>query len=83
MTPRPTSPVTVTNRRKAATILNKAVLERARGTDRNKIGCHLAKSWMTPCVCRDGAVCCDDDGLCVGCGHDPRALLRELRGDQG
>lgn len=76
MSPRPTNPGKVLQRRRAATLLQGETRRRA-GVDR--VDCDLARSGMTPCVRRDGALCCDDDGLCVGCGHDPRGLLVELR----
>lgn len=42
------------------------------------IDCPRAKTWMTPCVARDGGTAVAAAGVCVGCGHDPRDLLREL-----
>ena len=42
------------------------------------IDCPRAKTWMTPCVARDRSTALADAGVCVGCGHDPRDLLREL-----
>jgi hypothetical protein len=50
--------------------------------DPSHVGCPRAKSDMTPCIARDGAICIDDPHTdrpaCVGCGHEPVALLREL-----
>lgn len=46
--------------------------------DPNCIGCPRAKTDMTPCVARDGHVSTLDDGMCVGCGADPTALLIEV-----
>jgi hypothetical protein len=46
--------------------------------DRNEIDCPRAKSWMTPCIARDGATALADDGVCVGCGGQPGALLANL-----
>ena len=43
-----------------------------------EIDCPHAKSSMTPCVARDGQLACADDGFCVGCGHHPADLLRDL-----
>jgi len=45
---------------------------------RVEIDCPCAKTWMTPCVARDGRNACADDGLCVGCGQHPADLLTEL-----
>jgi len=42
------------------------------------VDCPRARSWMTPCVARDRRFAVADDGVCVGCGHDPRALLTDL-----
>lgn len=39
--------------------------------DRNEIDCPRAKSWMTPCMARDGHVALADDGRCVGCSVYP------------
>lgn len=40
--------------------------------------CPYAKSNMTPCVLRDGAICfamdSHDEPICVGCEKTPRAL---------
>lgn len=46
--------------------------------DPEHVGCPRANSDMTPCVARDGATACADDGVCVGCGEHPAALLVEL-----
>ncbi len=49
------------------------------------IECPRARSSMTPCVARDGRLALDDgcdlprrERQCVGCGGDPRELLRDL-----
>lgn len=42
------------------------------------IGCPRAKSYMTPCVARDGKLACLDTGECVGCEKHPANLLKEL-----
>jgi hypothetical protein len=42
------------------------------------IDCPRAKSWMTPCVARDGQFAAADDSVCVGCGEHPADLLRDL-----
>jgi hypothetical protein len=51
-------------------------------TGRNDIDCPRARSWMTPCIARDGASALDDHHAptpkCVGCGAEPRALLLDL-----
>lgn len=46
--------------------------------DPDHVGCPRAKSDMTPCIARDGALALADDGVCVGCGGEPRPLLIEL-----
>ena len=46
--------------------------------DRNEIDCPRAKTWMTPCVARDGGPAVADDGVCVGCGVTPDDLLADL-----
>lgn len=42
------------------------------------IGCPRAKTWMTPCISRDGSTALDNTGACVGCGEEPWALLLDL-----
>jgi len=47
------------------------------------VGCPFAKSDMTPCVARDGAICLSPsqdapNAVCVGCGHAPSYLLADL-----
>lgn len=51
--------------------------------DPDQVGCPRARSDMTPCIARDGAICLAGEtpkanGVCVGCGADPRALLHDL-----
>jgi hypothetical protein len=48
--------------------------------DRNEIDCPRAKTWMTPCVARDGRSAVADDNVCVGCGTTPDDLLADLAG---
>ena len=47
------------------------------------VGCPFAKSDMTPCIARDGhlALAGDPPSVCVGCGHDPAFLIRDLASD--
>lgn len=47
------------------------------------VGCPRAQSDMTPCIARDGALALAGrtpavNGVCVGCGAGPRALLHEV-----
>ncbi len=42
------------------------------------IRCPRDRSDMTPCVARDGALACADNGVCVGCGDHPANLLKDL-----
>jgi hypothetical protein len=45
-----------------------------------EIDCPRAKTWMTPCIARDGRLALSDGraGVCVGCGRSPGDLLRDL-----
>jgi hypothetical protein len=46
---------------------------------RNEIDCPRAKTWMTPCIVRDGHLALADDGRCVGCpNHDRPYPFEEL-----
>jgi hypothetical protein len=47
---------------------------------RNEINCPRAKTWMTPCIARDGNTALADppQPVCVGCGEDPHQLLAQL-----
>lgn len=47
---------------------------------RNEIDCPRAKTWMTPCIARDGNTALADPPkpVCVGCGEDPHRLLSNL-----
>lgn len=42
------------------------------------IDCPRAKTWMTPCIARDGATALADAAVCVGCDAEPVALLADL-----
>jgi hypothetical protein len=49
----------------------------------DEIDCPRARSFMTPCIARDGTLALAGDGQddpydCVGCGAKPRPLLLEL-----
>lgn len=46
--------------------------------DPEAVGCPRAKTWMTPCVARDGSLALADDGGCVGCYEHPADLLKAL-----
>lgn len=46
--------------------------------EREIIFCPRARSDWTPCIARDGALALADDGVCVGCGHQPSELLKDL-----
>lgn len=48
--------------------------------DPEYVGCPRAKSDMTPCIARDGALALADDLKCVYCNEHPKDLLNELRG---
>lgn len=48
--------------------------------DRYDVDCPRAKTWMTPCIARDGQLALADDGQCVGCTRGPRIYpFEELR----
>lgn len=59
---------------KHADRLKAAVHERT-GIASKDLKCPREKSFMTPCVARDGALAVLDDGRCVGCGASCRELL--------
>jgi hypothetical protein len=41
----------------------------------SEVDCPRAKTWMTPCIARDGHLALsDDDWVCVGCSAKPREL---------
>lgn len=61
--------------REAADELSRLVMARVGVTDRNELSCPREKSFMTPCVARDGGITVADDGDCVGCGARPSELL--------
>lgn len=49
----------------------------------SQINCPHAKTYMTPCIARDGLVALADEdrkhaAVCVGCGNSPRILLKNL-----
>lgn len=45
----------------------------------SEIACPRAKTWMTPCIARDGSTAlAENPETCVGCGADPRVLLNDL-----
>jgi hypothetical protein len=46
----------------------------------NDIDCPRARTEMTPCIARDGSTALADPPkpVCVGCGAEPRPLLRDL-----
>jgi len=46
--------------------------------DPEHVGCPRARSDMTPCVARDGALAAADEGDCVGCREHPADLLAQL-----
>jgi hypothetical protein len=45
--------------------------------DRNEINCPRAKTWMTPCIARDGHTALDG-ARCVGCGMKAVEALNNL-----
>ena len=65
--------------REAADTLTQEVMAFVGTTDRNEVECPREKSYMTPCIARDGGTAVADDGDCVGCGQSPLALLKQHR----
>jgi hypothetical protein len=45
--------------------------------DRDEINCPRAKTWMTPCIARDGHTALDG-ARCVGCGTKAVQALKDL-----
>ena len=46
---------------------------------RDEVDCPRAKTWMTPCIARDGHTALSYPRLdCIGCGTRPRQLLLDL-----
>lgn len=61
---------------RAAEELTRRLAARLGIKDRNYLRCPREKSFMTPCVARDGDTAVADNGVCVGCGESPIELLR-------
>lgn len=59
--------------------LKEAVHKRT-GLEPDELACPREKSFMTPCVARDGDCAMTDDGKCVGCSADVLGLLATERG---
>lgn len=68
--------------RKAADDLTRAVMAKVGASDRNEVKCPREKTFMTPCVARDGKLAVADEGVCVACGEVPSELLAELKARQ-
>lgn len=51
--------------------------------DPERVGCPYARSYMTPCIARDGRLALDDypDAVCVGCNHAPEEQIEDLARD--
>jgi len=64
--------------RKAADDLTAAVRVRVGAKDRTEVQCPREKTFMTPCVARDGGTAVADDGVCVGCGISPASELERI-----
>lgn len=62
----------------AADSLTSAVQKKLGETNRNKIFCPRERSFMTPCVARDGALAVADNGICAGCSYRPTMLLKSF-----
>lgn len=45
---------------------------------RSQVQCPRERSFMTPCIARDGALALADDNTCVGCGIEPVEALADL-----
>ena len=46
--------------------------------DRSQVSCPRERTFMTPCIARDGSLALADDKTCVGCGVDPADELASL-----
>jgi hypothetical protein len=46
--------------------------------DRSQVSCPRERTFMTPCIARDGSLALADDKTCVGCGVDPADELTSL-----
>lgn len=73
-----TTPDPYTRADAAADELTRRVMERTGATNRTEVECPRARSWMTPCVARDGYLAVQERGKCLGCGRRPARLLDEL-----
>ena len=69
-----------TDEEKAADKLVVAVMSRVGATSRDEVECPRERSYMTPCVARDGELAVADDQTCVGCGIKPSDELARLQG---
>lgn len=69
----------LTKARNRADELTRLVRDYVDAKDRNEVQCPREKSFMTPCVARDGRLAVADHGVCVGCGADPVALVEEFK----
>lgn len=65
-----------TAQERAADELTRLVTAKVGTSDRGEVACPRERSFMTPCVRRDGHLAVADSGVCVGCGSSPTALLR-------
>jgi hypothetical protein len=57
--------------------LYKGIVMGRTGINPKDLKCPLEKSYMTPCVARDGDIALTVDGKCVGCGADVEDLIKE------
>lgn len=76
----PEGTVGMTPEQTAAEALRVAVMKRVGVRHSHELVCPRERSEMTPCVARDASYALADDGVCVGCGQNPIALLAEERG---
>lgn len=63
----------------AADELARAVARLVGARSREDVECPRERSFMTPCIARDGASALDDGGFCVGCHHRAQTLWAEFQ----
>lgn len=55
----------------------KYLVQKQTGIPKDELSCPRAKSFMTPCIARDGDLTESDDGRCVGCLVSTKELLTQ------
>ena len=68
----------MTKQTEAADQLSRLVMTKVGAETPSEVDCPRAKTFMTPCVARDGGLAVADDHLCVGCRRRPTDLLKAM-----